>query len=151
MARAQTLPGTPEREDANRRNREASQRYRDKYPERARARVRLWKTEGNPAQALLTRAGQGAKARGLQHSVSVEEVQRCLEPMVCNVTGLRLYWDYVGPGRNPRAPSLDRIDSSRGYVSGNVQIVCWAYNRFKEKLSDETAVKLLKEMAQCVV
>ncbi len=80
----------------------------------------------------------------------MEEVRKCLKPMICNVTGVRLFWDYEGTGKNPRAPSLDRIDSSKGYVSGNVQIVLWAYNRFKEKLSDEDAVKLLREMAGCV-
>lgn len=30
--------------------------------------------------------------------------------------------------KHPLSPSLDRIDSQRGYEPGNVRFVCWAVN-----------------------
>ena len=41
---------------------------------------------------------------------------------------------------NPNAKSIDRIDSSKGYVKGNVIICSWKSNRL---LSDATAQELL--------
>jgi hypothetical protein len=45
----------------------------------------------------------------------------------CAVTGIRFQMKMVGRYR-PFYPSLDRIDSSRGYVHGNMRIVCYAVN-----------------------
>lgn len=39
--------------------------------------------------------------------------------------------------------SLDRLDSGRGYVPGNLQIVTWFYNRTKGALSDAGLAKLV--------
>ena len=38
---------------------------------------------------------------------------------------------------NPRSPSVDRIDSSRGYYRDNCQMVCTWYNTAKGNKSDE--------------
>jgi hypothetical protein len=37
----------------------------------------------------------------------------------------------------PNTVSLDRIDSSKGYLRGNVQLVCAAVNRMKQEFSEE--------------
>jgi len=34
------------------------------------------------------------------------------------------------------SPSIDRIDSSRGYTKDNVQWVCWRYNDAKSNMTD---------------
>jgi hypothetical protein len=34
-------------------------------------------------------------------------------------------------------PSLDRIDSRKGYHAGNVHLVCWAVNLMKSDMSLE--------------
>lgn len=39
-------------------------------------------------------------------------------------------------GTGPAAASLDRIDSTKGYVKGNVQFVCRAINLAKSTFSD---------------
>jgi hypothetical protein len=43
--------------------------------------------------------------------------------------------------------SLDRIDSSRGYVPGNVQLVSWATNRAKSDLSSSAFAALCRSVA----
>lgn len=39
--------------------------------------------------------------------------------------------------RTPTGASLDRIDSSKGYVKGNVQFVCLSMNYAKNGFSDQ--------------
>ena len=50
----------------------------------------------------------------------------------CNLTGLALCFKQNG---EPQTASLDRIDSSRGYVEGNVQWVHKDINNMKQDYS----------------
>lgn len=45
----------------------------------------------------------------------------------CEVTGLKFH-TVEKARRHPLAPSIDRIDSSLGYVRGNCRVVCYAAN-----------------------
>lgn len=42
---------------------------------------------------------------------------------------------------NPFSPSLDRKDSSRGYVRDNVDVVCFMYNCAKNRFTDEDVLR----------
>ena len=54
----------------------------------------------------------------------------------CIITGITLTTDRTN-GRNPNNLSIDRIDNSRGYIKGNIQLICdWA-NMAKSYLSME--------------
>ena len=44
---------------------------------------------------------------------------------------------YGGKWSNPMSCTIDRIDSTKGYVKGNIQLVTWKYNRWKNDFSDE--------------
>jgi len=54
---------------------------------------------------------------------------------------------FKGKWCNPSSATLDRIDSSQGYVEGNVQIIEWRYNLLK---SDFTVEELTEMCAQIV-
>lgn len=69
----------------------------------------------------------------------------------CEVTGLALVpIKHCKHRANPIQPSLDRADSARGYVKGNVRMVCYAANLamgvwgqdMLEKMAIATVVKL---------
>ena len=45
----------------------------------------------------------------------------------CEVSGMKLHTVWQGK-RHPMAPSIDRIDSTKGYVRGNCRVVCYAVN-----------------------
>lgn len=47
----------------------------------------------------------------------------------CPVLGVELDW--FAEVRSENSPSLDRIDTQKGYIPGNVQIVSWRANRIK--------------------
>ena len=44
---------------------------------------------------------------------------------------------FGGKWANPRSCSIDRIDSSKGYVKGNIQLVWWAINHMKAHLTND--------------
>tara|TARA_R110001592_G_scaffold83874_1_gene248406 strand:- start:5926 stop:6570 length:645 start_codon:yes stop_codon:yes gene_type:complete len=52
-------------------------------------------------------------------------------PKVCPVLGIKLSWKGKGNGGQDNSPSLDRIDSTKGYIPGNVMIMSSLANRMK--------------------
>jgi hypothetical protein len=73
----------------------------------------------------------GAKARATRKGLEFDlEYGDVVLPDVCPVFGVPLERAEGGfPLDN--SPTLDRVDSTRGYVKGNVQIVSWKANRLK--------------------
>lgn len=59
---------------------------------------------------------------------------------VCAVSGLPLTCER----RNPLLASIDRIDSNKGYVKGNVQLVATCVNLAKHTLPQEQFVAMCK-------
>lgn len=134
--------------DANReRIREASRRWKAENPEKSAASLRQWAIE-YPARRLYQKCKQSAKKRGLAFSLSLECVETMLAPMVCSATGLPLHWEHGGASKaNPWTPSIDRIDCSKGYVPGNVRVVCWAFNCMRADFPDEVVLTLARALA----
>ena len=69
-------------------------------------------------------------------------------PTHCPITGLELTYLTAGGGkgrvRNFHAASIDRIDSSLGYVPGNVQVVSSIANIMKNSLSENDFFNLIE-------
>jgi len=80
--------------------------------------------------SLLSRLWAAARARTRTKRTTFDESAKPTEiPEVCSLTGLPLSLKRPNAkgGYGPRRPSIDRIDSSKGYVNGNVRIVSqWA-------------------------
>ena len=68
-------------------------------------------------------------------------------PTHCAVTGLELTYSLCaeedGRGRL-NAASTDRIDSSLGYVPGNVRVISWIGNSMKGDLSESDFLNVIK-------
>ncbi len=64
----------------------------------------------------------------------------------CQVTGIKLVCEHGSS--DPRKASLDRLDTERGYVKGNVRLVCAGINSLRGVLSVKEFDKLLKELGQ---
>lgn len=67
----------------------------------------------------------------------------------CAYTNVKLELPYSGKECPPltRQASLDRIDSSKGYVPGNIQFVCSCINLLKSTLTDLEVKQFLKEIS----
>lgn len=71
----------------------------------------------------------------------------------CALTGWPLEFErggttWGGKWCNPMSCTIDRIDNSKGYVPGNVQLVTWFANKTKGHLSDKDFVKMCKSVAE---
>jgi hypothetical protein len=72
-------------------------------------------------------------------------------PDYCPVLGLKLNYDGVELGcsgwtRSDNSPSIDRIDSNKGYTKDNIQILSWRANRIKNDSTPEELRKLADYM-----
>lgn len=98
------------------------------------------KAATDPAWTILETAKNNARIRGLDCNLTVEYLRPLVNPRRCNVTGYAV--TFGGTSRGPFTASIDRIDNSKGYVIGNVQIVCWMYNTMKSSWSHEDCLKV---------
>ena len=57
-------------------------------------------------------------------------------PKVCPVLGLELDWGMSGK-QQPDSPSLDRIDSTKSYIPGNVMMMSTLANKMKSHATPE--------------
>jgi len=86
---------------------------------------------------LLTQAKRRQETRGhcVSPELSVDYLLSIATPN-CPITGEPMLWEYShGMGLNSNSPSLDRIDSSKGYEPGNVRIVSHRINAVKNNLT----------------
>lgn len=89
-----------------------------------------------PLYYVLSCAKTRARRKGLEFSITSADVPI---PEFCPVLGIPLK---KGIGKtNPCSPSIDRIDSSRGYVPGNVWVISYLANARK---NDQSAKEILE-------
>jgi len=67
-------------------------------------------------------------------------------PKVCPVLGIELDWNVKINGGQDNSPSLDRIDSTKGYIKGNVMLMSTLANKMKQNATPEHLVKFSKYM-----
>lgn len=130
------MPQTPERKRQYARERRERMRdqlnaqnaqWRQRNRESVNARNTKRRREKR-AMCLVAAARIRARNKCLPFNLSVEDIahlQSVIDAGACELSGIRFELD---GGRGPRSPSLDRIFPNRGYVSGNVRVVCHSLN-----------------------
>ena len=94
---------------------------------------------------------RGANDRNLEYSLSDEYLWKLYlsQDRKCALSGVNIEF---GKGRrnnkSTQTVSVDRIDSSKGYVEGNVQWVHKTVNIMKQSLSDEEFINWCKLIAE---
>jgi hypothetical protein len=129
--------------------RQAAKAERHRSKEAALAAYRSEQARKKAERALLTKVRKrlrnttkGAEVRGLDCELTEPDVIALLATGACVRTGIAFE-----PGGD-FGVSLDRIDNSRGYLRGNVQAVCWAYNRAKGASTDAAVLRLAVALVQ---
>lgn len=67
-------------------------------------------------------------------------------PDVCPVLGIPL--DYFAEQKSDNSISFDRVNSSKGYVKGNVVVMSWRANRIKNDGTADEHIKIAEFMKQ---
>ena len=81
-------------------------------------------------QMLINASKQRAKNKDREHTITVEDV-KAIYPKdgCCPIFGMKL--EFNTAGFRETSPSIDRIDSTKGYTPDNIQIISWKANRVK--------------------
>lgn len=80
---------------------------------------------------LLRQTSKRAKKTGMDFNITLEDIKKLWDKNgnKCALTGI--YFEEIQKAyikKQPYIPSLDRINSQKGYIRGNVRIVCCAVN-----------------------
>jgi hypothetical protein len=98
-------------------------------------------------QMLLNASRQRAKLKNREHTITLEDIKE-LYPVdgKCPVFGFEL--EFNTAGFRETSPSIDRIDSNKGYTKDNIQVISWKANRLKAYATVEDLEILVAFMKQ---
>ena len=98
-----------------------------------------------PEYFLWKAAKRRAKLKELDFDIEVSDI---IIPAFCPYLGIAISHE-VGHGtRRPSSPSLDRIDSSKGYVKGNIIVCSWRANFLKSDATLQELKLITKQWSQ---
>ena len=124
------------------RNRAHSMKWKRKNPVRTKQLTAAWrKTDRGVIGRLLNGAKKRAKETGRECSIAAADI---FIPPLCPLLCIPII---VGRGKQgPNSPSVDRIDSSKGYIPGNVWIISQKANRVKSDATPEEIMLLARNL-----
>ncbi len=98
-------------------------------------------------QMLLNASKQRASLKNREHTLTLEDI-KTLYPAdgKCPVFGFAL--EFNNKGFRDTSPSIDRIDSKKGYTRDNVQIISWKANKLKSTATVEDLELLVAFLKQ---
>lgn len=92
----------------------------------------------NPEKTMLSSAKRRSAKLGLEFNLTLEDI---IIPKVCPILGIELIRQ-TNKGRSAKcSPSLDRIDSSKGYIKGNVWVISMLANVMKNEANKDELIK----------
>lgn len=122
-------------------NRARSKKWRDQHPDKQKSRCRAWRQE-NPVGIIADRAMK----KGWKFDLTNEWYWQRVNAGVCEKTGLP-FVNKKGK-KSPFQPSVDRINSSRGYTQDNCQVVCLIFNLAKNKFTEKDVYKFARAFVE---
>lgn len=90
-----------------------------------------------------------SKRDGIDFSLSLEDIHKLWDEQngTCSLSGIKMTYELQN-GRTPTNVSIDKIDCAKGYVTGNVQLVCMACNQIKSDLSEDEMYLFCKKIVE---
>ena len=96
----------------------------------------------SPEYILWYRAKESSKIRNKEFNLEVEDI---IIPTHCPYLGVQLLLG-IDDHNSPNYFSIDRIDSSKGYVKGNIQIISRLANTMKNGASIDQLITFSKNV-----
>ena len=96
-------------------------------------------------QAMLNRSKSRAKRKGFEHTIELQDI---VIPECCPLLGIPLVKGDSKVQEN--SPTLDRIDSSKGYVKGNVWVISYKANTIKSNATPDELLRIATRLVELV-
>jgi hypothetical protein len=128
-------------EQKKQQHRELSKESRLRHKEARDSKSKEW-AENNHARVLFNQTRRGARYRGLAWDLTPNDI---VIPTHCPYLGIELT-STQGQGRIWSNASVDRIDNSKGYVKGNVEVISYMANSMKQHATPEQLVSFAKRV-----
>ena len=111
-----------------------------------------WEPKYSPYVNTLNASIRRAKKKGIEHNITLEYLYGLNQKQdgLCAITGVKMIArknsaDY-GYGKEPYILSLDRIDSSKGYIEDNVHLVTWIANLMKMEFAMDQVIETARQI-----
>lgn len=99
-------------------------------------------TKENKRYNIYQSAKKRAKEKGLEFNIELKDIPEI--PKNCPILGIEIKSNTINAPLDS-SPSLDRIDSSKGYIKGNIRIISNRANRIKSDATIEELRKILED------
>lgn len=106
----------------------------------------IGKTHKNPLKYMILHKKSQAKKMGIEFNLEEKDL---VLPEFCPILGIPLYKSYGTITNN--SYSIDRIDPSKGYVRGNVQVISARANTIKNNGTPEELRKIADWMERAKI
>jgi hypothetical protein len=110
-----------------------------------------WQGYGELPRSVYTTIRHGAAARGFEFNVSIEYLWDLFvaQDRKCVLTNWPIGFNKTYRAVTTKTASLDRIDSTKGYVEGNLQWVHRDINKAKKNIPDDYFIRMCLAVADC--
>lgn len=111
-----------------------------------------WEGHEDLSKTYWTRCIKGAKKRNLEFSITINYAWDLFEQQkgICALSGVPIIMDrHFSQNRafkKIQTASLDRIDSDKGYIEGNVQWIHCTLNKMKSNLQENQFIEWCKKV-----
>ena len=112
-------------------------------PEKQKESIRLSKIKHKEG-VLFAGARWRAKTYGMEFNITLEDIGNI--PDICPILEIPIFRDLKEISDN--SPTLDRIDNSKGYIKGNVEIISRRANTLKSMGTAEEHLKIYEHMVK---
>lgn len=99
--------------------------------------------KGNKRYCILCGAKKRARLKGQDFRITLDDIPPI--PNLCPVLGIPIKANTTNAPLDS-SPSLDRIDSTKGYIPGNVRIISNRANRIKADATLEELRRVVKDL-----
>jgi hypothetical protein len=107
----------------------------------------------SPFRHYYSAAKTKAKEKRLEFNLTLDSIydQWHLQKGKCAISGIEMYLfpcSTSGSRKNsmPHTASLDRIDSHKGYIIGNIQFLCYSINLAKNNFTDKQILGFINDI-----
>lgn len=116
---------------------------KERQPETYKDKIR--KKHSSVKNYISTLLNHCSKRKNKEYNLDIQYVLDIYEQQkgLCNISGVPMTFEY---GAKTTNVSIDRVDNNKGYVKGNVHLVCYVANIMKNQFSIQEFIQFAKKI-----